>query len=101
MARPQYSHSRSAAHRALRMATMGAGIAGSYVGYLMQAAFLDPERRKAKLASAHARAGRRMRDEMLSLRGPAMKLGQALSLQKGLLPDSALAELADLQMKAP
>ena len=79
----------------------GAGIAGSYVGYLMQAAFLGPERRKEKLASAHARAGRRMRDEMLSLRGPAMKLGQALSLQTGLLPDSALAELADLQMKAP
>jgi predicted unusual protein kinase regulating ubiquinone biosynthesis (AarF/ABC1/UbiB family) len=42
-----------------------------------------------------------MRDEMQSLRGPAMKLGQTLSLQAGILPDETLAELASLQMEAP
>jgi predicted unusual protein kinase regulating ubiquinone biosynthesis (AarF/ABC1/UbiB family) len=38
---------------------------------------------------------------MKSLRGAAMKVGQTLSLQTGMLPDETLAELATLQMKAP
>lgn len=80
---------------------MGADIAGSYVGYALQRAFLGETRRKAKLKSTHTRAARRMRDEMLSLRGAAMKLGQTLSLQTGVLPDEALTELATLQMQAP
>jgi predicted unusual protein kinase regulating ubiquinone biosynthesis (AarF/ABC1/UbiB family) len=42
-----------------------------------------------------------MRNEMQSLRGPAMKIGQTLSLQTGTLPDEVLAELAKLQMEAP
>lgn len=80
---------------------MGAGIAGSYLGYILQRAFLGEAESQAKLKSAHARAARKMRDEMQALRGPAMKLGQMLSLQAGVLPDEALAELASLQMKAP
>jgi predicted unusual protein kinase regulating ubiquinone biosynthesis (AarF/ABC1/UbiB family) len=87
--------------RALGIASMGAGIAGSYLGYVMQRAFLGEAQSEAKLKSAHARAARRMRDEMQALRGPAMKLGQMLSLQAGILPDEALAELASLQMEAP
>ena len=35
------------------------------------------------------------------LKGPAMKLGQALSMQNDVLPREALRELADLQMRAP
>jgi len=80
---------------------MGAGIAGSYLGYVLQRAFLGAERGEAKLKSTHARAARRMRDELQALRGPAMKLGQMLSLQAGVLPEEALAELASLQMEAP
>src|SRR5436189_1801014 len=87
--------------RALRMASMGAGIAGSYVGYLLQRAFLGEAKGKIKLKSTHIRAARRMADEMQALRGPAMKLGQMLSLQTGFLPDEVLAELATLQMEAP
>src|SRR5205809_36650 len=87
--------------RALRMASMGAGIAGSYVGYLLQRAFLGEAKGKIKLKSTHMRAARRMADEMQALRGPAMKLGQMLSLQTGVLPDEILAELATLQMEAP
>lgn len=87
--------------RALSMASMGADVAGSYIGYLLQRAFLGEAQSKTKLKSTHTRAARRMRDEMQSLRGPAMKLGQMLSLQTGTLPDETLAELATLQMEAP
>src|SRR5207302_1710587 len=87
--------------RALGMASMGADIAGSYVGYLLQRAFLGEAKGKIKLKSTHTRAARRMANEMQALRGPAMKLGQMLSLQTGVLPDEILAELATLQMEAP
>src|SRR5713226_3884773 len=87
--------------RALSMASMGADIAGSYIGYLLQRAFLGEEQGQSKLKSTHTRAARRMRDEMQSLRGPAMKIGQTLSLHTDILPDEVLAELATLQMEAP
>src|SRR4030095_5034321 len=91
----------SSVRRALSMATLGAGIAGSYIGYAVQRAFLGEEESKAKLKDTHTRAARRVADEMKSLRGAAMKLGQTLSLQTGTLPDETLAELATLQMNAP
>src|SRR5437762_8609866 len=87
--------------RAISMASMGAGIAGSYVGYLLQRAFLGETKGRIKLKSTHVRAARRMAEEMQALRGPAMKLGQMLSLQTGVLPDEILTELATLQMEAP
>lgn len=83
------------------MASMSADIAGSYIGYLLQRTFLGEARRETKLKSTHVRAARRMVDEMQMLRGPAMKIGQTLSLQTGTLPDEVLAELATLQMEAP
>jgi predicted unusual protein kinase regulating ubiquinone biosynthesis (AarF/ABC1/UbiB family) len=87
--------------RALRMASMGAGVAGGYLSYILQRAFVGKAEGERKLKSTHTRVARRMRDEMLSLRGPAMKLGQTLSLQTGILPDETLAELTSLQMEAP
>jgi aarF domain-containing kinase len=95
------SQRNTATGRALSMASMGAGIAGSYVGYLLQRAFLGDANSKIKLKSTHIRAARRVAEEMQALRGPAMKLGQMLSLQTGVLPDEILAELATLQMEAP
>ncbi len=77
------------------------GVAGSYLGYALQSAFLGSEKRKAKLKSTHTRAGQKMRAEMQSLRGPAMKLGQTLSLHSGIIPDETLLELSKLQMEAP
>jgi len=62
---------------------------------------LDERTRRARLTDAHGRAARHMRDTMMSLRGPAMKLGQALSLQSGVLSEQTLAELAKLQHGAP
>lgn len=91
----------SPAKRGLRMAAMTAGVTGSYLGYLAQSAFLGEEAKAKKLSATHSRAARRMTDGLAQLRGPAMKLGQALSLQEGVLPDETLAELASLQMSAP
>jgi predicted unusual protein kinase regulating ubiquinone biosynthesis (AarF/ABC1/UbiB family) len=87
--------------RALRMASMTASVTGSYIGYLAQRAFLDEKGREAKLRSTHAKAGRRIVTDLQSLRGPAMKLGQLLSVQSGVLPDETLSELASLQREAP
>src|SRR6266550_4202916 len=95
------SEKNTPARRALGMASMGAGIAGSYLGYALQRAFLGKAQGEAKLKATHTRAARRMRDELQSLRGAAMKIGQTLSLQTGTLPDETLAELATLQMEAP
>jgi predicted unusual protein kinase regulating ubiquinone biosynthesis (AarF/ABC1/UbiB family) len=83
------------------MTAMGMGVAGSYVGYLLQRAFLGEDRRKRRLSAAHANAARRMTREMSALRGPAMKLGQTLSLHAGILPDETIAELTALQREAP
>lgn len=83
------------------MATLGAGIAGSYAGYFIQRVFLSRAAGEQKLKATHTRAARRLRDELQALRGPAMKLGQTLSLQAGLLPDEMLEQLASLQMEAP
>jgi predicted unusual protein kinase regulating ubiquinone biosynthesis (AarF/ABC1/UbiB family) len=83
------------------MASMGANVAGSYLGYVLQSAFAGKTQREQKLKTTHARVARKVRDEMLSLRGPAMKLGQTLSLQTGILPEETLNELATLQMQAP
>jgi len=91
----------SSVQRALGMASAGAGVVGSYLGYALQRAFLGEAESKAKLKATHSRAARRVADEMKSLRGAAMKIGQTLSLQTGTLPEETLAEFAALQMNAP
>jgi predicted unusual protein kinase regulating ubiquinone biosynthesis (AarF/ABC1/UbiB family) len=91
----------SALRRAIRMAAMSAGVAGSYAGYLAQSAFLGEDQRQRKLRATHTKAGRRMSEELSTLHGPAMKLGQALSLQTDLVPEEIVHELSTLQMHAP
>ena len=83
------------------MAAMTASVTGSYLGYLAQHAFLDDKGREAKLRATHAKAGRRIASDLKALRGPAMKLGQLLSVQSGVLPEETLSELASLQREAP
>src|SRR5881396_481968 len=83
--------------RAWRLAGLTAGVTGSYVGYMLQRTFLSGEGRVRKRRSAHARAGRRIREELSLLRGPAMKLGQALSLHTDIVPEEMLTELSKLQ----
>jgi predicted unusual protein kinase regulating ubiquinone biosynthesis (AarF/ABC1/UbiB family) len=93
--------SSSATRRALRMAAMSAGVTGSYLGYLAQRLFLGEDARDRKLKATHERAARRMTSGLGALRGPAMKLGQALSIQSGMLPAEMLTELTSLQSAAP
>jgi len=83
------------------MAGMSASVAGSYAGYLAQRVFLEEEDRERKLKAAHTKAGRRITGELSALRGPAMKLGQTLSLQTDLVPEEIVRELMQLQMHAP
>lgn len=90
-----------AAGRNLRLGAMGLGVAGSYFGYLLQRSFLGEEKREEKLKAAHTKAARRVREELQALRGPVMKIGQAMSLQTQMLPEEVLAELSQLQRKAP
>lgn len=85
----------------MRVAGLTAGVTGSYVGYMLQRLFLGVEGRDRKRRSMHASAGRRIRDELVLLRGPVMKLGQALSLHTDIVPEEMLAELTKLQMEAP
>jgi predicted unusual protein kinase regulating ubiquinone biosynthesis (AarF/ABC1/UbiB family) len=87
--------------RAMRIAGLTAGVTGSYVGYMLQRLFLDADGRERKRRSTYAKAGRRIRDELGLMRGPIMKLGQALSLHGEIIPDEILAELTKLQMEAP
>jgi predicted unusual protein kinase regulating ubiquinone biosynthesis (AarF/ABC1/UbiB family) len=87
--------------RALRLASLTAGVGGSYLGYLAQSMFLGEDARQRKLKETHTKAARKASDGLMALRGPTMKLGQALSLQTDLLPEETLAELAMLQMHAP
>ena len=87
--------------RALQMAATTASVTGSYLGYLVQHAFLSEEGRTEKLRSTHVKAGRRIATDLQALRGPAMKLGQFLSVQSGVLPEETLSELASLQREAP
>jgi predicted unusual protein kinase regulating ubiquinone biosynthesis (AarF/ABC1/UbiB family) len=87
--------------RMLRLAGLTAGVTGSYVGYMVQRLFLGEEQREKKRKSVHAHTGRRIRDELMTLRGPAMKFGQALSLHTDILPEEILAELSKLQMESP
>jgi ABC1 family protein len=91
----------SATGRALRLAGLTAGVTGSYLGYMAQRMFLGVDGRDTKRRATHAKAGRRIRDELQLLRGPVMKLGQALSLHTDLVPEEMLAELTKLQMEAP
>jgi len=87
--------------RALRLAGLTAGVTGSYVGYMMQRLVLGHDAGERRRRATHAKAGRRIRDELMSLRGPVMKVGQALSLHTDLVPEEMLAELTSLQMEAP
>lgn len=88
-----------AVRRGLRLGKLGLSLTGSYLGYQAQNLFLgqNPQRQRRFQQSL----SRRVRDELGSLKGAAMKLGQLLSLQSQALPEAALRELATLQMQAP
>ncbi len=87
--------------RGIRLGKLGFSLAGSYLGYQAQNLLLGEKALPQRRARFQRQASRRVRDELGALKGPAMKLGQILSLQNGVLPEESLQELAALQMQAP
>jgi predicted unusual protein kinase regulating ubiquinone biosynthesis (AarF/ABC1/UbiB family) len=85
--------------RGFQLGKLGLSLVGSYLGYQAQNLLLgEGEERKARFRQ---QASRRVRDELGVLKGAVMKLGQLLSMQNKVLPEEALRELSDLQMRAP
>jgi hypothetical protein len=87
--------------RGFRLGKLGLSLVGSYLGYQVQNILLGETGQPQRKARFHRQASRRVREELGALKGPAMKLGQLLSLQNGILPEEGLLELANLQMQAP
>jgi hypothetical protein len=87
--------------RGYRLGRLGLSLVGSYVGYQAQNLVLGEEGQAARQARLRQRTSRRVREELGELKGAAMKMGQLLSLQGQALPEEALRELAQLQMRAP
>jgi predicted unusual protein kinase regulating ubiquinone biosynthesis (AarF/ABC1/UbiB family) len=86
--------------RAARLVKLGATLAGSYLAYQVQRPFIDEKNGEHKERFQRANA-KRLREELQSLRGPVMKLGQALSMQTYFLGPDTIQELSTLQMHAP
>jgi predicted unusual protein kinase regulating ubiquinone biosynthesis (AarF/ABC1/UbiB family) len=87
--------------RAARLFQLGAGLAGGYLGYRLKRPFLDKERANGERQKLRRNNARQVREELQGLRGPVMKLGQALSMQTHLLGPDLVEELSALQMHAP
>jgi len=87
--------------RAARLAQLGVGLAGSYLAYQLQRPFVDEQRNAENRRSLHRKSAKQIREELQGLRGPVMKLGQAMSMQTHLFAAEVVEELAGLQMQAP
>lgn len=92
---------KGAVKRGFRMGKLGFGLAGSYLSYQVQNLFLGEGRRAEQRKLFNALAALQVREELQSLRGPIMKLGQTLSMQSQVLPEEVVRELMELQMRAP
>jgi predicted unusual protein kinase regulating ubiquinone biosynthesis (AarF/ABC1/UbiB family) len=88
-----------ALQRGVRLGRLGLGLTGSYLGYQMQNLVLGADDQRQR--RFQQRSSRRLREELGSLKGAAMKLGQILSLQTRALPEAVIEELSGLQMQAP
>lgn len=87
--------------RTLQIGKLGFGVAGSYIGYQVQNLYLDPEAKEENQKTFQRKNAEWIRRELQQLRGPVMKLGQALSMQSQWLSEGTIRELAELQMHAP
>ncbi len=87
--------------RGFLLGKLGFKLAGSYLGYQAQNLLLDEAEGPQREARFQLQASRRLREELGRLKGPAMKIGQLLSLDSGSLRPETIEELANLQMRAP
>jgi predicted unusual protein kinase regulating ubiquinone biosynthesis (AarF/ABC1/UbiB family) len=95
------SQDNGAIGRGFRLGKLSLGLVGSYLSYQAQNLLLGEGEQAQRQARFQQKASRRVREELGALKGPAMKLGQMLSMQTDLLPEEAMQELAHLQMQAP
>lgn len=94
-------HSTGTMHRGWQLGKLGLSLTGSYLGYQIQNIFLAGQAKEDRKKSFRRQISRHFREELQSLKGPVMKVGQMLSMQSQILPEEALTELSALQMKAP
>jgi predicted unusual protein kinase regulating ubiquinone biosynthesis (AarF/ABC1/UbiB family) len=87
--------------RGLKLGRLGLTLTGSYLGYQVQNLLLSRAQKDLRRRRFRQNASRVVRQELESLKGPMMKLGQLLSLQSHVLPEEVIGELAHLQMRAP
>lgn len=87
--------------RGLHIGRLGLKLTGSYLGYQFQNLWFGGMQQDVRRRRFQQKASRQIREELQTLKGPVMKLGQMLSMQGGLLSAEALDELAALQMHAP
>jgi predicted unusual protein kinase regulating ubiquinone biosynthesis (AarF/ABC1/UbiB family) len=95
------SSRRNSIDRATRLAQLGAGLAGSYLAYQLQRPFLNDRQNSERRHALGRKNAKQIREDLQDLRGPIMKLGQALSMQTHLFDADVVEELAGLQMQAP
>ncbi|HTA30312.1 MAG TPA: AarF/ABC1/UbiB kinase family protein, partial [Candidatus Cybelea sp.] len=87
--------------RAARLMQLGAGLAGSYLAYQVRRPFVDKDGAVGQRKALRLKQAKRVRQELQGLRGPIMKVGQALSMQTHFLGAELVEELSALQMQAP
>ena len=93
--------SKSALGRGWYLGKLGLRLTGSYIGYQLQELFLRGEAREESRRRFRRKSSRQFREELQSLKGPLMKMGQVLSMQDHILPAELIEELSKLQMEAP
>ncbi len=87
--------------RTNHLVRLGFGLAGSYLAYQIQRPFLGETGAKVRRRALRRKQARQVREKLEALRGPIMKVGQALSMQTHLLSGEMVEELSTLQMQAP
>ena len=87
--------------RTNHLVRLGFRLAGSYLGYQLQRPFLGESGAKLRSGALRRKQARQVREKLQVLRGPIMKVGQALSMQTHLLSGEMVEELSALQMQAP
>lgn len=85
----------------MSLGKLGLKLTGSYIGYQFQELFLDEKGKEESRGRFRRKSSRQLKEELLKLKGPLMKLGQAISMQDHILPKELVEELSTLQMQAP
>lgn len=87
--------------RGRKMLSLGAGLAGNYLAYQLARPFASKENYTARRQQFQGKNARLVREHLQDLRGPVMKVGQALSMQTHALGADWIRELSALQMQVP